>query len=568
MELSGLNTSFVDSLVAEFDACEYWHETLKIAEKYKGKEIFEDLITILEAFDYTLAMGAQHPNKPYSPMIQIGNKQYPEPFETISELKFGKWIEACNVFSESLVLTARIADLIWVNKKSKQPYEYALKAHASLLQISSEKDWQPIYKSSLLARAYAIAKELKKPDLLENTKKVSVELVKNSLDATENEAGVILTQLEFLTENLDSENESQLALLLNLAEKKFSGDPFLVSQVLSLQILLIKNDPQEVERIQRKLVDTWYQAGKGSVGLVKLNHLQKALELATKFRLTTLSREIRVEFESAGNSEDLGLQEIRSNIEIPREKFDSYIQSFFASANQKENLRFFASHRPLDGDIAKATEFALEIMRKYPLQSAFGTTLVKDGLPFYIANDAEGHLKLNINRNESMKIMIWGDIAARILERLLPNGPISEQILREYLADNEFISEADESLFEKCYKYLMEEKYEEVVLLGCARIEKVLRILASNCQIPVYNFPYGLEFGSYKTLGSILEALSPAMNRGSLMYLTLLLNDQGSLNLRNEHYHGLRDSTTKLDAILIFHAMLHVAAFRVTNEAP
>ena len=170
MEISKLDQKLVNSIVELLDGCEYWHGAAKVAEKYRDTSLYEDLTLVLETFDYFLAMGNENPKRPYSPMWQIDDKQYPESFETISEKKFEKWIEGITFFGKSIVLTARIADLLWINKCGDEPYQYAIQAHSSLLQICKELDWKPIYKSCVLQRAFGISKELKNSDLLQKTK--------------------------------------------------------------------------------------------------------------------------------------------------------------------------------------------------------------------------------------------------------------------------------------------------------------------------------------------------------------------------------------------------------------
>jgi len=555
----GTKAEFIFNLTKKLEHCEYWlncQEAIK-ASGTQPEDI--DLEKLQWALDYFLNFQENSSDTPYVPRIKTNEFAYPPEFSQLTEDDFLIWADLLTIFSDSILIRARITDLLWVNRFGTDLHKYALTAHRDYLEIAKNLAWGNIYKSNVLKRSMNLARELRGEAQSEESASAYLELISDSLSSNLNEPGVYLDLIEDLIDGKHKELYPALESLIESAELLLKDDPFNLDFLLELKIRLSGSAEKQI-LIMHQRMNSWEVAAGKSFGLIKLLHLQKALELAERYSFKEDKPRILKQIEESGNQTISEMTPIVASVEIPQEKITKYIDQFCSSDKFEVNIALFASHCPIPSDLQRRENGAKILIADFPLQSLFAKTIMDaNGLPIRTIHSPEDHLENRIIETDSLQIALWGDFSYQILSRILNSRQQVMETLSEIISNCPFISDNDVDRILKTIDHFIDGNYEESTHLLLPRLEKLLRQALQFVNKPTYRQPISnSRDGQQIQLGNILHEFKGLMPENIRIYLKNLLVETTSLNLRNLTLHGLKLETTKVEAALLIHATLMI----------
>jgi hypothetical protein len=553
------NAEFIVSLSKNLEHCEYWLNCQEAIKASGTKPEDVELEKLEWALDYFLNFQENSSETPYEPRIKSNEFAYPPEFSQLTEDNFLIWADLLKMFSGSILIRARIADLLWVNRFGNDSHKYALTAHSDYLEIATNFAWRNIYKSNILRRSMNLARELRIEALTEKSASAYLELISDSLSSNLNEPGVYLDLIEDLIDGKHEELYPSLESLVESAELLLKDDPFNLDILLEIKIRL--SDRSEKQNpIMRQRMNSWEVAARKSSGLIKLLHFQKALELAERYSFKEDKPRILKKIEESGNETMSEMSPIMASVEIPQEKIAKYIDQFCSSDKFEINIALFASHCPIPSDLERRENEAKVLIADFPLQSLFAKTIMdSNGLPIRTVDSPEDHLEHRMIETDSLQIALWGDFSYQILSRILNSRQQVMQSLSEIISNCPFISDNDTDRILNTIDHFISGNYEESAHLLLPRIEKLLRQALQFLNKPTYRQPISNSSdGKQIQLAKILHEFKRLMPENIRIYLKNLLVETTSLNLRNLTLHGLKLEITKVEAALLIHATLMI----------
>jgi len=293
--------------------------------------------------------------------------------------------------------------------------------------------------------------------------------------------------------------------------------------------------------------------------MLRVARLEQALEVARSYGLKQEADEIRRELGSI-KPEELGLQQISAELEIPTEEVERFLGSFEQVPDWRDALLLLAAQGPPGGSPADLDEHVDELMQGNPIQFLFTKVLVgpDNATAMSRAATPEQHRRLALAEQRAQSARMWGLFSARALERVgrrsdRPNGAA----LTEFLV-SEFIEAEVAERIARAIELFWQEQFDESAHVLGPRLERTIREMARQVGIPVVREPRpDREIGGVEMLGALLRDLEGAFaDKGWHSYLLNLLADPLGLNLRNSISHGLHGTVGPLNASLLIQAAL------------
>jgi hypothetical protein len=198
-----------------------------------------------------------------------------------------------------------------------------------------------------LVRALELARAVSDEDLEQRVVARMVSVVGAELDSGDERPGISYTLLRELVDLPAKRRPPQLGELLDQTEAVYGRDPHHFESVIDLQAVVV--DPQELPALRLRQAERWRQAARDAEGILRAAFLERALDVARMHGLRDLARELRVEIDQM-SEEDLGLKTVSSEVQVPTEKVEQFIEWFVSFDSWEKSLIAFGAHGPPGGE--------------------------------------------------------------------------------------------------------------------------------------------------------------------------------------------------------------------------
>lgn len=504
----------------------------------------------------------------YAPMFTSADGYaYPEPLSDVTPATVLAWCDAAQLFDSNDVVVARLCDLLWSVRARPRPDLRARAAQAAFRRQWGEKQLASVHRADSMVRALEIANELGDAVLVGDTAAEMVSAIRETLADEEWAPGVALPMIEALAGLVESRQPSEVNDLIRLARARYAGDPFILESLMLLEMQRAGSDVEERKRIAGDAVGMWRAAADERGGLVGLSHLERALELAQNEGLGDKANELRVLLQQPRSADELGMQKVASDISIPSEVIEGFVDSFVTTSGMAETIARLAGHSPIT-DVEADEQTVRDQMQEFPFQHLFSTVVTNDdGAPIAHVTTDQQKFDHALNRHHSFAITFWGSMLGLIFERLRDSGALPTDDVARHM-ESEFIDAAMASGIAKAYDLMLEGEHEAALHMLLVRIERTVRHIARTLGLPVFREPSldGKSLGAYKGLGELLSLLEGRVPEHHRRYLAVLLTERTGVNLRNRSAHGLMDGASIEEAALALHALLVLSGW--STNAP
>ena len=526
------------------------------------------------AFGYTLLerFGARRERAggPFGSMLAGEGWQFPPLLRDIDDADVQAWREVFEAV-EHPVARGRLGDLLWERKVQPRPDLAARAACDALLQVAADPSWHPMEQVRCLSRSLELARGTRDEDRQGTVVDRMMAFAELDLQADGGGPGASLGVLRPLVELPSTERPDGLADLLRRVEGRYGQDPFIVDSVAELLTRLLDADGRN--ELHRDQVKRWRQeAGKGDA-MLRLHRLERALELARTHGLKDEAEELRRELGGI-RPDDLGLERISGQLEIPTAEVEKFLAVFDEAASWQEALRILATEGPPGGTPAEVDEQVDLQMAEFPVQFLFTKVLIgaDNATAIFRAAEPNAHRRLAVAEQRARAARIWGIFCADALDRIGRRADRPDRAALTTFFTTDFIEAEVAERLARALELFWDDQPDESAHVLVPRLERVLREMARQVGIPVVREPRpDREVGGVEMLGALLRDLQGAFgDPGWHAYLTNLLADPLGLNLRNGVAHGLHGTVGRLDASLLVQASLLLAGMSLVaiDEPP
>lgn len=488
--------------------------------------------------------------------------EYPERLSSTTAEISAAWADALVLFPENDVVVARLADLLWNLRVKPRPDRHARTAQAAFARLWSTRELSSVTRSDGLIRALEIASELRDADLIADTAGQMVVAVEETIDGEEWAPGVALPMIEALASLPAVSRPAEIDDLIVRARTRYADDPFIIESLVLLEMQRAGGDAESRRRLAREATAMWRDEAAARGGLVGLAHLERALELARNEGLGEEAEELRRLLQEPRTPDELGMQRVSSDVTIPRNVIEGFVDEFVATSGPEESLARLALYSPIT-DVAADREVVKQQMANHPLQHLFTTTVTDaDGVPIEHVVTDEQKFEHALNRHHTFAITFWGSMLGLIFKRVRDEGRISPDDVRSFV-QAEVIDEATAEGVAAAWGHLVADDPEAALLGLLVRVERVMRRVARELGIAVFREPTldGKSRGAYKGLGELLSLLQGRVPENHRRYFMVLLTERSGINLRNRAAHGLMGEVSTEDALLVLHVLLVVSTW-------
>lgn len=517
------------------------------------------------ALEYRFVLDDAGGDEPYAPVMEAGDWTYPERLEDASSTTLEAWASAFNELGSTPMVAARLGDLLWLRRHGASPYRYAAAAHSAMCLLAGEGRLSDVEETDVLRRALDLARELNDPKRIAATAALMLPHASTAMETDDFRPGVALPLLDALARLPLDLRPEELERSLVRATEVYGHDPFIAEQVLDIRAALAPPGSDAARELGLAAVRVWESAADRDTGLIRLSHLQRAVERARLLGDGIELERLRVKAQESHAQDDLQLQTISVTAEIPREKVERFVGSFTAGDDVEAWLLRFALYMPISDDEQESEVEVRAAMKAHPLQYLVRKVVVNaDNLPVVFVAGEEAHLRQAIVESESQSIAMWGLFAADVLASMQAKGPVTRAKLIAFLVSGGLIDPVVAEKLADCFEHYWSGRFDEASLLAMPRIEAVIRTAARNLGVRTYTEPGAprTPVGKHAGLGELLAKLKDRLPEGQRRFLHRLLADPLSLNIRNRLLHGLSIETNAQEAALVLQAVCVLASWR------
>jgi hypothetical protein len=527
-----------------------------------GKDPIGQLIC---AFNYDLVSPRNSERREqhgaFAPIVEWDGQQFPPPLAEIDDEWLTSWAEVADR-SEMPVVVARLNDLLWERKFGERPDQRARTAIDSYLAMRESKE--PMVAPDALVRALELARALRDSERAAEIATLVVDHARASIAGREWEPGVALILIEAALELPPAERPEGLDEVLQQVKTRYQADPYIVQSTTELQAALTRDDPEQERALNAEAVERFRQAAGEASGILRVAHLQHALELARQYGLREQMDELRRELQEV-RPEDLDLKEVSAEIALPTEQIERLIERVSAGEDWPDCLeRFAALYGPPSGRHDKNVELIHELKARSPLlfmipHVEFGP----EGTTLRELRTEDEHVEGALAQHERNGIVIWSLIAADALAQILErHGEPSEAQLADFFETSLIPADLAKQLAHGAVLFTRG-AYDDAAHALVPRIEHAIREICRRAGLVVSREPIGPDPGGVRPLGHLLAALEGILDESWRRYLVNSLTEPLGVNLRNRIAHGLIGEAQAHDAALL----IHVATFLRTLES-
>lgn len=534
-------------------------EIAEALEKEAGEPGEDPVGALICAFNYDLVSERNAERRQqhgvWAPIVEWDGNQFPPPLCDISEDWLTMWLQVADR-SDSPVVVARLNDLLWDRRFGDRPDERARRAIDSYLALRDLKE--PMVASDALIRALELARALGDNGRVSEITPLIIEHVEASIESEEWAPGVALNLIEALIELPVAERPDGLFELLDRAKTRYDVDPYIVQATVESQAALRREQPEKEKALYGQAVERFRVAARDVTGILRVAHLQHALEIARQYGLHEPMEEIRRELQEV-RPEDLDLKEVSAKIELPTEKIERFIEQVAGGENWPDCLsRFVALYGPPSGHHERNVGLIRETKARSPLLFLItGIEIGPEGTVLREIKTEDDHVEAALVRHEHQGIAIWSLIAADALRRTQKrHGEPSESELALFFESSMIPRDLAAQLAHGVALFARGQ-YDDAAHTLAPRIERAIREICRQAGLVVVREPIGSKPGGVRSLGHLLSSLDAILDESWRRYLVNALTEPLGFNLRNRIAHGLIDEATIYDAAVL----VHVASF-------
>lgn len=487
------------------------------------------------AFDYIFVWdeGRGHP---FFPMIVMadGSASAPDPAAGFPDEARSSLATAVARIAHPL-LRARYGDLLWVMRHSARPDNFAREAIDAYL-VLLRADPCTVDGVDVSRRAVTLCLQLGDVARLRRCTQAVARAARGCLNA-EAPPGVGIGFVQLLAELPDDKRPSSTIALARQADRLYGEDPFLADDTLEI---LTRVAPAETDELRRVQMDRWLASADDKTGLVKLEFLRRAREVADRVGRRADIERIDNALQSIPEDE-MGMRTVSAEVNLPREQLEAYIKALVGEASYEEALVRIASQPVAAGDPDRTAGAVAAERTRHPL-SFLATRIIQDSegsIVWRATTDAQ-HDEAARYRHEAMGIGISGVLIAEALEGAASKFGLPEIEHLRTMFTTPFIPEEDASLIAEALHLHHASRYTAAAHLLVPRLERIIRRTLRMVGQVVTDFPTGPRGrGGVKSLGTLLNAAQGRLPEDLRVHLIALLTEPLSANLRNRIAHGL-----------------------------
>jgi hypothetical protein len=479
-----------------------------------GKDPIGQLIC---AFNYDLVSPRNSERREqhgaFAPIVELDGQQFPPPLAEIDDEWLTSWAEVADR-SEMPVVVARLNDLLWERKFGERPDQRARTATDSYLAMRKSKE--PMVAPDALVRALELARALHDSERAAEIATLVLDHARASIAGEEWEPGVALILIEAAIELPPAERPEGLDEVLQQVKTRYQADPYIVQSTTELQAALSRDDPEQERALNAEAVERFRQAAGEASGILRVAHLQHALELARQYGLREQMDELRRELQEV-RPEDLDLKEVSAEIALPTEQIERLIERVSAGEDWPDCLeRFAALYGPPSGRHDKNVELIHELKARSPLlfmipHVEFGP----EGTTLRELRTEDEHVEGALAQHERNGIVIWSLIAADALAQILErHGEPSEEQLADFFETSLIPADLAKQLAHGAVLFTRG-AYDDAAHALAPRIEHTIREICRRAGLVVSREPIGPDPGGVRPLGHLLSRGS-SMSRGGI----------------------------------------------------
>jgi len=532
-----------------------------IAERY-GASPPEEAKWVRAAFDYALKFGGPKKGESaFVPMIGFeGGDSYPPRLEDLQPAVKEYWKELVKLVRAPLAIS-RLAHLLLETSPKSARVGFARKAAAAYLEVASTSAddldrLQALRYATSIALAFGLEKVLDSiPDLLRD-------LALAILASDEQKPGVVIPAIELL----DSLDDPHADEVLSSARNKYAKDPYNLEPILNLQRR--RTESEDVRReIDRARVKAWIDLANESEPLVRVLHLETASRLATELGITDLRDEAQRSLQAL-RPEDVPMEKISAEVEIPREAVEEFLNSFLVFPSWQEALIRWAAGSPPSGDIDENRKAVERASREAPLSSMMPhVRLGGDRLPRFRPMTDQQIEDERLAQQETFRLQIMTGLLADALDRIRAHyGPLAVEDLESLFEELPGLAGTGDAAF-------LAEAYERYwdgdVLVGfplVALIERLVRALVLKTDVGIYRVQRDKSPGQYPGLGFLLQKMRDGLDPSWFRFLWTFLSSPAGVNFRNELFHGFVRKPARGHVLLLLISATYLSLLDVSTQ--
>jgi hypothetical protein len=250
-------------------------------------------------------------------------------------------------------------------------------------------------------------------------------------------------------------------------------------------------------------------------------------------------------------------------VEIPRDKFDAYVEAITEGGFEKAILHVVHKYIPRQGETKGQL---LELSKRSPLQFLVNRQLTDYkgrvvAIVGSLEEDMVGNMVYQTAQNMSFSSVFLDSVMGRLIERY----SLTATMLVDYLYRSLVFQEDKKKILERGLEAYLKGNYIVAAHLLIPQVEDAIRNLVEMSGGVVLKRGRGGGF-HLTTFDELLrdEIVEEAFGEDLSFYLRVLFTDQRGWNLRNDVCHGVlpSESFQKHTVDRIFHALLCIAQLR------
>lgn len=539
------------------DSSDHWYrigERLRELAAKEDPDLIGPIVASLQ-YDFIEPSEAERRSQwgPFGPMLELTDgRVYPLQLNDAPDEWLTVWAELIELVSHPAP-RARLHDLLWERRWSSRPDNHARAAIDAYEELAA-LPWEPLYRAEALGRALELARAVGDDERSQRIIEKTLEATAVSIQSERREPGVALRLIQSVMTLPREEQPVRVDELLSQAESRYAPDPWLLQSISDLQASRAGSDSEAVRSINMRQIDHWRAAAGSASGLIRLKHLETALELARVHGFRDVAESIRKEIQDI-SVEEMDLKELSTTVEISRERMQRFHDAFLSGANWRECLSLFASYGPPSGTHEENLRVIEELQRDHPLQFLFGRVILgPDNVPIRHANSEAEQREVELSEYEARAIGFWAISAAEVLDRIYKEKtPPTHQELADFFTTS-LISPEVADRFARGFMLFWADQPDEASHIVVPRLEAVIREMCRQAGMAIIREPRGRQPGGVRLLGDLLFSLQGRLDESWRRYLVNLLVDPVGTNLRNRIAHALVPRATRQEAALLLHA--------------
>ncbi|MFC1736634.1 DUF4209 domain-containing protein [Candidatus Hydrogenedentota bacterium] len=330
-----------------------------------------------------------------------------------------------------------------------------------------------------------------------------------------------------------------------------------------------KDRKDDVLRVLRRFGGVAVASSRSDRPLGGLAWLEKLREVYIQYEMKADAEALYPMLHEAGKKTAENLHEISTEVSIPKEKIEAYLDEMVKGSTETTLHRIAFQFVPKKGDAIK--EITTQA-KKAPLSYLITKTIFDDDGRHIasvgpLEDDLDGHVIHHISQSMSFNV----PFLRLVIERTQQDHDINVNALLSHLYMSPAFPDNKRSLLETGLTAYLEGDQIVAIHILIPQLEDMIRHLMQKVGRPTFR-PRSRRNGGFmlKTLGDLLsdEGFLEMFGEDVVLYFRVLLTDPRGWNVRNAVCHGFAPTSglTSYIADRIFHALLVLALLRASED--